>query len=601
VKHAVPLALALVLAAACSKRDPAIVAKLQKQDGKVERMPSANASWAPAKVGDGFILGSAVRTGDASHANLRVGKSGKLDVNPNAVVYFTRNPQQSRNDLRVETGSVELEAGDDTVGLGEAVLDPHGTARIESGPAGTTIVVKLGRVVLEDNVIAAGQSITLGHAGAGAASARVDAAVATHHDGFSVAITGKAATMTTPDGDHELGIGEHTVAAGTGIVTTDGSIAAITGNGARGETSGDTKLSIGEGKSLVKLSAGTLAIEANDADAYATVPGGLVTTTKGGAATATVDASGATTIDAHRGDTTIETAKGTEKLAAGESITITAKGEVERAAPPPKRTVAVMAAGESPTFHDAAAPTPIRVTFDTCKGPGTVEVAKDKSFKRVIARSSGEGAANVLVPLGSFSYRVRCAGKGPSGTIRVAKDSGRTPLPKAAAKTTVEMDGREYTVLFQNLLPEITLSWRTAPKKASYTFVVKQAATEKRFQSATPKLTLKPGELREGTYTVWVEPADGVKSEQGKLIIDFDNAAASASIDDVAAAADKLHVKGTVIEGSTVSVNGTAIELDRHRRFETDLAPADGEDGVAVRIANTKAGIHYYVMRAAPR
>ena len=597
------LALAIVMLAvvACSKHDAAIVAKLEKQDGTVERMPSTNASWAPAKVGDGFILGSAVRTGDASHANLRVGKSGKLDVNPNAVVYFTRNPEHERDDVRVETGSVELEAGDDTVGLGEAILDPHGKARVESGPAGTTIVVKLGRVVLEDNVIAAGQSITLGHGGAAGATAtaRADAAVATHHDGFSVEITGKAATMTTADGNHELGVGEHTIAPGTGIVTTDGSIAAITSNGARGETSGDTKLSIGEGKSLVKLSAGTLAIEASDADAYATVPGGLVTTTKGGAATTTVDATGATTIDAHRGDTTIETAKGTEKLAAGESITITAKGEVERAAPPPKRTVAVMAAGESPTFHDAGAPTPVHVTFDTCKGPGTVEVAKDKSFKRVVARSSGDGGANVLVPLGAFSYRVRCAGKGATGTIRVAKDSGRTPLPKAAAKTTVEMDGREYTILYQNLLPELTLSWRTAPKKASYTFVVKQGAAEKRFQSATPKLTLKPGDIREGAYTVWVEPAGGVKSEQGKLIIEFDNAAASASIDDVGNAAGKLHVKGTVIEGSTVSVNGTPIDLDRHRRFETDLTPAEGEDGVAVRIVNAKAGIDYYVMRAA--
>jgi phage baseplate assembly protein gpV len=359
-------------------------------------------------------------------------------------------------------------------------------------------------------------------------------------------------------------------------------------------------VSIGEGTSLVKLSAGTLAIEAKEADAIANVPGGRVVTTKGGAATATVDKAGATTVDAHRGETSVETAKGTEKLAEGESITISAKGEVERAAPPPKRTVAAMTAGESPVFHDGAAPTPIRVAFPGCAGPGTVEVAKDRSFKRVIARSSGDGAANVLVPLGSFSYRVRCSGKGATGTIRVVKDTGRTPLPKAAAKTTVEMDGREYTILYQNLLPEVTLSWRTAPKKASYAFVVKpQSGAEKRFQSPAAKLTLKPGELREGTYTAWVEPAGGVRSEPGKIIIEFDNAAASASIDDVATNLEKTHVKGTVIEGSTVTVNGTPVQLDRHRRFETDLAPAEGEDGVAVRIANTKAGIHYYVMRTA--
>ena len=146
----------------------------------------------------------------------------------------------------------------------------------------------------------------------------------------------------------------------------------------------------------------------------------------------------------------------------------------------------------------------------------------------------------------------------------------------------------------------LALSWRTAPKKSSYTFVLKpQSGAEKRFPSPTPKLALKAGELREGTYTAWVEPAGGAKSKEGKIVVEFDNAAASASIDDVVTNLDKTHVKGTVIEGSTVSVNGTPVTLDRHRRFETDLAPADGEDGVAVRIANTKAGIHYYVMRTA--
>lgn len=592
-------ALTVLVVVACSKHDAAVVAKLQQEDGTVERMASANAAWRPARVGDGFILGSAVRTGDNSHAQLRVGKNGKLDVKPNAIVTFTHNQQHARDDVRVETGTVELEAGDDLVGLGDAVLDPHGKATVQKGPAGTTIVVTFGRALLEDNVIAAGQSITIGPAGA--LANRPDAGVAAKI-GFSVEITGKAAKMKTGAGESELAVGAHDVDPGTGIITTDGSVAAISGNGARGETAGAAQLSVGEGTSLVKLSAGMLAIEAKDADAIATVPGGRVTTPKGGAATATVDSTGATTIDAQRGDTTVETAKGTEKIAAGESLTITAKGEVERAAPPPKRTVAMMAAGESPTIHDSGAPTPVRVSFAGCTGPGTVEVAKDRAFKRVVARSSGDGAANVLVPAGSFSYRVRCPGKGATGTIRVVKDSGKTPLPKVAAKTTVEMDGREYSILYQNLLPEVTLSWRTAPKKASYTFVIKpQSGAEKRFDSTTAKVTLQAGDLHEGNYTVWCEPAGGAKSEQGKINIDFDNAAPSASIDDVGDVDGKLHVKGTVIDGSTVSVGGAAVALDRHRRFETDLTPTEGEDGVAVRIANTNAGIHYYVMRTAPR
>jgi hypothetical protein len=201
-----------------------------------------------------------------------------------------------------------------------------------------------------------------------------------------------------------------------------------------------------------------------------------------------------------------------------------------------------------------------------------------------------------------FSYRVRCdGGKGATGTVHVVKDSGRTPLPKAAARTTVEMDGREYTILYQNLLPELQLSWRTAPKRAKYTFVIKPAhGAEKRVASATPSVKLAAGDLREGSYKVWAEPDGGSRSEDSRIVIEFDNAAQSASIDGVEESGGKLHVKGTVIESSTVSAEGAAIELDRHRRFEADLTPGDAADGVGVRIAHPKAGIHYYVMRTAP-
>jgi hypothetical protein len=56
-------------------------------------------------------------------------------------------------------------------------------------------------------------------------------------------------------------------------------------------------------------------------------------------------------------------------------------------------------------------------------------------------------------------------------------------------------------------------------------------------------------------------------------------------------------VKGAVIDGSTVSAGPGAVTLDRHQRFDTELTPGPQEDGVGVRIAHPKAGIHYYVMR----
>jgi hypothetical protein len=214
-------------------------------------------------------------------------------------------------------------------------------------------------------------------------------------------------------------------------------------------------------------------------------------------------------------------------------------------------------------------------------------------------RAGGTGGANVLVPAGAHYYRVRCAGgKGATGTLRVAKESGRTPLPKAAARTTVDMDGREYTILYQNLLPEVTLAWRTAPRGGKYTFVVKPSrGADKRMASPSSTLKIPAGELREGSYRTWVETDGNRRSEESRIVIEFDNAAQSASIDTVETAGAVVQIKGTVIEGSTVTANGAAIDLDRHRRFNSELTPRNGEDGVSVRIAHPKAGIHYYVMR----
>lgn len=579
------LVVVALIAIGCSKQSSGIVARLEQKDAQVERMPRANAPWVVAKLGDGFIIGSAIRTGNGAHAKLKLGKNGKLDVAQNAVVYFTKNPGHARDDVRVETGIVELEAGDELVGLGEAVLDPHSKARIENGPDGLRIDVSLGKLVLEDNVIAAGESITLGD------KRQPPKPVAdVPKKGLHVAIGGKPARA----GDKELAIGDHEIAAGTLLVTPSGGTASIMRDGMRGETSGPSDIEVDD--SYVRISKGSITLDAQTADALAKFPGGALTTKAGGAATASIDKDGAATIDAQRGETVVETAKGTQTLTAGETLTVSAQGDVEKAAPPPKRTVATIASGESPILHDAGAPTPIRVTF---AGVCTVEVAKDRAFKRVIARSGGTDSANVLVPVGAFSYRTRCGGKTTTGSVRIVKDSGRAPLPKAAAQTLVEMDGREYTILYQNLLPQLTLSWKTAPKKPPYAFVLKSTSGEKRFTSNEPKVTIPAGEVREGSYTAWVEPKAGAKSEQGKIVIDFDNAAPSASIETVEANVTSIVVKGVVIEGSTVSANGSPIELDRQRRFTTQLTPGETEDGGAIRIANSKGGIHYYVMRAA--
>ncbi len=589
------LVLCIALAAAgCKKSRDNVVARLEKMTAQVERMPKQAAPWGPARVGDTFVLGSAVRTGEASTANLRVGKRGKLDVKASSVVYFTRTPGRERNDVRVETGIVELESGESPIGIGDAVLEAGGQATLEHDADGTRIVVKLGRVVLEDNVFEAGQSFVIGKAGRVAAAQARDAGVGASRAGdVHAVVKDKAAQAKTSSGERELPVGEHDLANDT-TLSTHGAVE-LTGAAGHVRTTGEGELTVGD--RMYQLVSGRFGLRALEAGAAATVPGAKLTSAAGGDVLLDVNAK-QTTVDVIGGNLAVESANGTQTIEAGRSATITAAGDVKLLPPPPARTVVVVAAGESPVIHDPRAPAPIRFAFGSCSG-GVLEVAKDRAFKSLVARASGTASASALVPAGSFSYRVRCSdGTTTSGTVRVDRETGRAPLPKTAARTTVEMDGREYTILYQNLLPEVTLAWRKAPSKPSYTFVIKPAkGGEKRLSATNATLKLPAGDLREGSYKTWVEPAGGSRSEESRIVIDFDNAAASASIELVEARDKALRIKGMAIDGSTVTANGTAISLDRHRRFDTELARGANEDGVGVRIAHPQAGIHYYVMR----
>lgn len=596
----------LVLAAfGCKKSADPVVARLEDMTSQVERMPKAQGAWEPAKVGNTFIIGSAVRTGASSHAKLRVGMKGKLDVDASSIVYFTRTPGRERNDLRVEAGIVELETGEETVGIGEAVLDPNTKARIETTSEGTTLVVTVGRAVLEDNEIAAGERVTIGPAGRPIEKApAIDAGVPNRKPGtIAVAVRDKPVQVKTASGEQELAVGEHVVEAGATVSVPEGSTLEVLRDGARAVTSGPSELKIGAGPTLVTIAKGNVTLRGETAPAIATVPGGTVTAATGGAGSVYVDGK-SSTIDAQSGETVVESPKGKQTLAAGQSATLVGTGEIQLLPAPPAKTVTTITAGESATVHDSKAPSPLRIAFaQACPGAGVVELAKDRSFKKVVARSGGTAAANVIAPAGTFNYRVRCpGGAGATGTLRIVKDTGRTPLPMAAARTSIDMDGREYTVLYQNVLPQLTLGWRTAPRGSSkYTFIIKPAkGAERRLVSTSATLKLAPGELREGSYKVWVEPDAGGRSEESRIVIEFDNAAQSVSIDSVDTSGGKVRVKGTVIESSTVSANGAAVELDRHRRFTTELSPAPDDNGASIRIAHPKAGIHYYVMRTGP-
>jgi hypothetical protein len=160
-----PLASFTFFAVGGCKKHATALARLDETHGQVEQTQAAGSPWRPAAVGDTFVLGNGVRTGKASRAKLTVGKTGKLDVDPEAVVYFTRDAAQKHDDVHVETGGVELEAGDEALGFGEALLEPNAKARVASTPQGMTVTVTLGHLLLEADdpatAVEAGKTVTV--------------------------------------------------------------------------------------------------------------------------------------------------------------------------------------------------------------------------------------------------------------------------------------------------------------------------------------------------------------------------------------------------------------------------------------------------------
>ena len=262
-----------------------------------------------------------------------------------------------------------------------------------------------------------------------------------------------------------------------------------------------------------------------------------------------------------------------------------------------------ISAGESASIHDPGSPTAVRFRFgEECATGAIVELARSgSSFTRPI-RGTGRSSATLNVTNGSHAYRVRCGGAAPfaSGTLRVSRDAGTATLPRRAPRTTVDADGRHYTVLYQTLLPIITLRWPRATEAPGYIISVQnagRAAEEVRTDDAEE--SFPAGHFGDGNYTFTFRTADGrVRTAPTSMRIDFDNATPAAHLETPsprASVAGGATISGVAGEGATVTVGGAALATDRNGRFSGESAPTGGERCIAIRVAHPQRGVHYYL------
>ncbi|MBX7195355.1 MAG: hypothetical protein K1X94_25090 [Sandaracinaceae bacterium] len=267
--------------------------------------------------------------------------------------------------------------------------------------------------------------------------------------------------------------------------------------------------------------------------------------------------------------------------------------------PSPARAHIAIAAGESLTLHDPAAPTAVRIDLPaTCTGQTFVSLS---SGGRGV-RFEGSGAIIVSVPAGRFRYSVRCGGGGsaPGGTLSVRRDDGSLRLESVPPRNLFDADGRRYDVLYQNALPIVTFRWASAGGGPYQVEVVSSGRTRV-LPSPSSSLVFDSGALRDGEHRLTFL-AGGRRSPTTIVRVRFDNAAPTAYIREPrgTVARGAVHVSGMAIEGATVSVGGTPLTLDGDNRFEGDVTAPAELDAIAIRFAHPRSGVHYYLRRVSP-
>jgi hypothetical protein len=545
--------------------------------------------------------------------------------------------------VSLETGTAEIEMGSEGLEFetrfGTARIDPGAHVRLSSDGTQTRFDVIVGSAVVDaqdasSSPLHAGQSLDLGArppVDAGppptpdAAAAPADAGADDVDDPTAIVldIHAPGVRRSAPHSSALVPVemGATRLDPGSRVVVPAGAKIVVRRGAERATVAGAADLVVGGATgALLQARAGRLAVDATPALVRFDVPGGTITVRGTPAAPASADVvidGRDTNVFARGGTTELRGHKGTTTLAGRESAWIEDSGTVQKSIVTNEPPLFTMPAGETATIHSLRVPTPVLVRVDGgCGAGGYVEVARGGRFLPVgladAAEGGGQGdatARSVVLSLGEggHAYRVKCPDEpsggagGTTGTLRIVRDSGAQRLPRTPGKNQIPADGRRYSVLYQNLLPEITLAWPDAPNGESLTLKVRQKDRVEEIPLGTPSYSFPSGKLGDGTYGFWfeVQRDPRLRSLETTVRIAFDNAAPAAEIhepeDGFTPQDGKVVVSGVAVEGVTVSVGDTPIPLDAQFRFRGDVPVAPGSRSIAIRIAHPTRGVHYYL------
>lgn len=315
---------------------------------------------------------------------------------------------------------------------------------------------------------------------------------------------------------------------------------------------------------------------------------------------------------------TIEIGDQGRSLAAGESIELEIGGievdlpeEPEQAAEEPEEVEEeqglefgdgvksfdlTVDAGATFVVHDPDPPSAIGFrTQGVCKGPARLTSGS--------LATEAKGTLGLAFARGRHEYEVRCIDVpdkiAAKGMVNVLQDSGMRNLPAFTPSASVATDGRKYTVLYQQRLPQVSVTWPSAPEASGYTL----NAGGRVINTASPSYTFRPGALPPGTHKLTFAAATDPprQSRTTTVQVVYDTQAPAARVSDPPsgyAAGSSVTVAGQALPGWTVSVNGKPLEVDGQRRFSSKISAGKS---LPIAFSHPTHGMHYYLRRSGSR
>jgi hypothetical protein len=598
------------------------VARLVTRHGTVERdWAKQQNAWQSAPVGAEFRLGDGVRSQADSGATFSLGRGAQLTLAPKSMVRFLSRGRQGATAIDVQVGEATLETGNAELrvisAVGGLLIEPHSRIRFAKSGRGVRFEVALGSLRLEEGartLISAGDGIEVALGGAVLERYGFDAGVmpaaplsSADESGSPVGVaiqaetTGSGATRRDAQGSwNPLPEGQSTLAPAT-TLKIEGDTRVRVRRGPEEATLGPGEFVVGgpEGQ-LVRAALGPIRLSSSGRTSIA-VPGGVIVAQEPDTiADVMVGGDRGTTVSVRQGGVRVN-AQSTDDLGGGEVGALTADGKLSVAGRGPAPPDLVAQAGDSFTIHDPGPPTVVGIDIHAACPRGAVLRMSNTQW------SSGKTLATLRLPAGAFHYTVHCLGPdGPaepaarSGTINVIRDAGTAPVVRTAPVTSVDTDGRRYTVLYQSRLPKISVGWSGAPSAPYYTLHV----DSRTIRTSTPNHSFGEGAMPEGTHTVVFEAATNPpkKSRVTTIAVTLDRATPTATISYPAngafSASSEVTVSGVALPGWKVRVGDQEVTPDGQSRFETKATMPAGRTCLPVAFESPGRGTHYYLRRA---